>query len=231
VDNTFLQQYVKKQLYAHLHCANLVSDLTKSISKRDFMHLPVKPPKRLLDISDASHAGNRTRYANEVQTSLLTSETSLQLKPEANELTAEELRSFLSSSSAAHLLFGSGKTAKRISHNTFLGLVPRWKVIFIWAKNSSSGHASMIATRLTETGLPRAPTIDEQLELEVDRRYDVPIDSLTDCRDLCDLATSAKSVPQDKTQRFYFLSVREKITCANKRRTTFTETDMLQTMD
>ena len=149
----------------------------------------------------------------------------------------------------------------------------------------------MIAMRLTEmacpfkdhkTGLPRAPTIDELLDLEVDGHYDVPIDSLTDCRDLYELATGVKGVPQDKTQRLLILSVREKIMCwklrhfgwistadmcannltkpdakdqslnllmdtgrwrtlqgglirrANKRRTTFTETDiedMLQTMD
>ena len=180
-----LQQYVKKPLYAHLHGANLVIKRAKSNSKRGLRYLPLKPPLRLLDISDASHAGKRTSYAIEGQINLLTSETSLQLQPGSNELSPDELRRFLSSGSAAHPLFGSGKTAKRISHST--------SHAESLAKNSSSGHASMIAMRLTEmacpfkdhkTGLPRAPTIDELLDLEVDGHYDVPIDSLTDCLSL-----------------------------------------------
>ena len=49
--------------------------------------------------------------------------------------------------------------------------------------------------------------------MEVDGLYDLPIDSLTDCRDLFELTTGVKGVPQDKTQRLLILSLREKVMC------------------
>ena len=180
VDIVVLQQFVRKPNYGHMHGADLVIKRAKSNAFRGLKCLPLKPPLRLLDISDASHAGKRTSYAIG-QIDILTTETGLQLRPGNNELTAAELQKFLSSSDAAHPLSGSGKTAKRISHST--------SHAESLAKNSSSGHASMKAMRLTEMSCPlsdrhgalRAPTIDELLDMEVDGLYDLPIDSLTDC--------------------------------------------------
>ena len=111
-----IQQHVRKPTYEHLHLANLVMKRAKSNPRRGLKFLPLKPPLRLLDVSDASYATKKTSHAIEGQLNLLTTETTLKLRPGSNELAAKDFREFLSCSSAAHPLFGSGKTAKRISH-------------------------------------------------------------------------------------------------------------------
>jgi hypothetical protein len=166
----------------------------KSNPKRGLKFLVLKPPLRLLDVSDASYATKKTSYAIEGQLNLLTQETAFKLKPGSNELSPSDFRQFLCSAGPAHPLFGSGKTAKRISHST--------SHAESLSKHGSSNHSS---------GKPRQPSYDELLEMETDGYYDLPIDSLTDCMDLYQLVTGAKGVPQDRTQRLLILSLREKL--------------------
>ena len=39
---------------------------------------------------------------------------------------------------------------------------------------------------------------DELIEIDNNELYDVPLDSVTDCRDVYELTTGEKGVPQDK---------------------------------
>ena len=48
------------------------------------------------------------------------------------------------------------------------------------------------------------------MKWDEDSCFDLPIDALTDCRDLYELTTGAKGVPQDRTQRLLALSLRER---------------------
>ena len=68
----------------------------------------------------------------------------------------------------------------------------------------------MIAMRLplvNTAGSLKPATFDELLDLEADGKYDLAIDTFTDCMDLYQLSTGVKGVPQDRTQRLHDLVV------------------------
>ena len=104
---------------------------------------------------------------------------------------------------AAHILFQQGKKAKRISHGTsHAESLANYIVV---------AAADMIGLRLTELNWPRRrPTLRELIDTEAIGRYDIPIDAVTDCRDLYELVTGQKGDPQDRTQRLIVMSLRER---------------------
>eukprot|EP00959_Pyramimonas_sp_CCMP1952_P224963 4703988-Pyramimonas_sp.AAC.1 len=64
--------------------------------------------------------------------------------------------------------------------------------------------------RATELTWPSQPTLEELIEADADACYGIPIDTMTDCRDLYELCTGMKGVPQDRSQRLIIVSLREK---------------------
>ena len=101
IDIVLIQQHVRKPNYEHLHLTNFVMKRAKSNPRRDLKFLTLKPPLRLLDVSNASYATKKTSYAIEELLNLLTTETTLKLRPGSKEISAKDFHDFLSSSSAA----------------------------------------------------------------------------------------------------------------------------------
>ena len=64
--------------------------------------------------------------------------------------------------------------------------------------------------RVTEQYWPGIPTLEQLITADADAKYEIPIDSMTDCRDLYELVTGLKGVPQDRSQRLIVMSIREK---------------------
>ena len=82
--------------------------------------------------------------------------------------------------------------------------------------------------RITEVSWPTPPTLQDLIDADSDAKYEVPIDTMTDCRDLFELETGVKGVPQDRSQRLIVMSLREKRLINKLRHTIWCDTtDML----
>ena len=121
-----------------------------------------------------------------------------------------------------HLLVHTGKLAKRVSHNTsHAESLSQYGVVT---------HAEMVALRLTELRYPSPKSVPLSTMIHVEERgiFDVPTDIVTDCRDLWELETGQKGVPQDRTQRLIIMSLRERRSQGRIRNTIWTDTrDMI----
>ncbi|CAE7721255.1 unnamed protein product [Symbiodinium sp. CCMP2592] len=103
---------------------------------------------------------------------------------------------------AAHILWGHGAKAKRISYSTSHAET--------LAAVSGLETSSLVAVRLAEVlYMSRRPTIQGLLACQEGGVRQLPVDDYTDCRDFFELASGDKSVPQDKGQRLYVLAFRE----------------------
>ena len=66
------------------------------------------------------------------------------------------------------------------------------------------------------------------IKLEEEGRFDIPMDIITDCKDLWELETGQKGVPQDRTQRLIIMSLRERRAQGRIRNACWTDTrDMI----
>eukprot|EP00974_Lingulodinium_polyedra_P125374 11194257-Lingulodinium_polyedra.AAC.1 len=64
--------------------------------------------------------------------------------------------------------------------------------------------------RVTEVSSPLPLSIPPAMEIDDAGAYDIAIDAATDGRDLWELVTGAKGVPQDKLQRLVIMALRER---------------------
>ena len=71
------------------------------------------------------------------------------------------------------------------------------------------------------------PTLETLMDYDLDGRYEVPVDSWTDCLDLIELTTGLKGVPQDRHQRLAILALREKLVSGRARLSYWTQTDWM----
>ena len=70
--------------------------------------------------------------------------------------------------------------------------------------------ASLVALRLAELPSPtRKPSLQQLAALQEAGVLFLPVDSMTDCKDLYALTTGRTALPQDKSQRVYILAHRE----------------------
>eukprot|EP00435_Cladocopium_sp_Y103_P072577 s194_g40.t1 len=98
-----------------------------------------------------------------------------------------------------HVLHASGGKAKRVSYSTShaetLSMV------------NGLEASTLIMIRLSELGHPeRAPTLKQLIYIQENGN---PIDFYGDCKDLWELVTGMRTLPQDKGQRLYVLGVKE----------------------
>ena len=102
----------------------------------------------------------------------------------------------------AHVLWSHGSKAKRISYSTS----------HAETLASISGHeaAMLVSIRLSEV-LHRdaSPSLQQLAALQEAGNAQLPIDDYGDCNDVFQLVTGCKTLPQDKGQRIYVLSLRE----------------------
>lgn len=97
-----------------------------------------------------------------------------------------------------HVLHASGSKAKRISYSTSHGET----LSMVGGLEAST----MIMVRLSELMRNLAsPTIKQLIKLQEEGDPRVPIEFYGDCKDLWELVTGLRTLPQDKSQRLYIL--------------------------
>ena len=201
-DVSHLQTQVTQARIRHLKEANAVVARAKAeVGHGLGLHFRrLLPPLRLACIHDSSAAGNTKQYAQEGVLILLMEDRVGDLGG-LMEKTLEDRETAIMGG-AAHILWGHGAKAKRISYSTSHAET--------LAAVSGLETSSLVAVRLAEIlYMPRRPTIQGLLACQEGGVRKLPVDDYTDCRDFFELASGDKSVPQDKGQRLYVLAFRE----------------------
>ena len=82
--------------------------------------------------------------------------------------------------------------------------------------NLSKELAQLVVLRLTEifghgiqTPFLKATPLKLLIEIQENAMWAIPVDQVTDCKDVFELVTGQKGVPQDRYQRVYVMSLRE----------------------
>ena len=102
----------------------------------------------------------------------------------------------------AHILWSHGSKAKRISYSTS----------HAETLAAINGHESaiLVSIRLSEMlHKDKSPSLQQLAALQEAGNMQLPIDDYGDCNDVFQLVTGCKTLPQDKSQRIYILSLRE----------------------
>ena len=103
---------------------------------------------------------------------------------------------------AMHIIHAHGCKAKRVSYSTShaetLSMVGGLET------------ATLCMLRLAEMMHPKKePSLKDLIEIQESGHPNLPMDFYGDCRDLFELVTGERTLPQDKTQRLYVLAVKE----------------------
>ncbi|CAJ1351761.1 unnamed protein product, partial [Effrenium voratum] len=105
-------------------------------------------------------------------------------------------------SGRAQLVYASSNKAKRISYSTSHGET--------LAAINGLENATLLSARFSEiTTGGNKPSIHDLLAVQEHGARHFPVDAATDCRDVFELTTGHRSLPQDKSQRLYILAHRE----------------------
>ena len=95
--------------------------------------------------------------------------------------------------------------AKKVAHSTSMGETN--------CALSVVSNAQMIAMRITWMQIDRNVSQQERILsmmlVNQNGSYELPIDHLTDCKDVFELVTGLKGVPPDKQQRLPIMALRE----------------------
>ena len=159
-------------------------------------------------VHDSSHATKESAYAQEGVLILLMHDGDLVFADSDSPLFKKVLRSKDSMSGFCHVIAFISHKAKRVSSSTSM------------AETLAAVHgkeiAQLVAVRLTEilghgtlTPWMKPTPLTLFIEIQEQGLYVVPIDHMTDCHDLFQLAIGEKGVPQDRYQRVYVMSLRE----------------------
>ena len=200
-DVCLLQSKVTQAKVMHLKQVNAVIKRAKDeIGHGLGLHYrKLKPPFKLACVHDSS-AGNVRHYAQEGVLILLMEDRLVTHKHEYEKVLADHETKFLSGK--AHLLWGHGAKAKRISYSTSHAET--------LAAISGLEASSLVTVRLAELlYMKKKPTVTSLLMAQESGLRDMPVDDFTDCRDFYELASGDKSITQDKGQRLYILAFRE----------------------
>eukprot|EP00435_Cladocopium_sp_Y103_P076100 s59_g76.t1 len=101
-----------------------------------------------------------------------------------------------------HVLHASGTKAKRVSYSTSHAET----LSMINGVESST----LIMVRLSELLHPEpAPSLLQLTKIQEEGNKLLPVDYYGDCRDVFELVTGERTLPQDKSQRLYVLSIKE----------------------
>ena len=201
-DECLLQSKVTQAKVMHLKQANAVVKRAQGeIGHGLGLHYrKLKPPFKLACIHDSSAAGNVRHYAQEGVLVLLMEDRLKTHEDEREKILADHETQFLSGK--AHLLWGHGAKAKRISYSTSHAET--------LAAISGLEASSLITVRLAELlHMEKTPTLTSLLAAQEAGLRQIPVDDFTDCKDFYELASGDKSISQDKGQRLYILAFRE----------------------
>ena len=162
------------------------------------------PPFRLACIHDSSAAGNVRNYAQEGILVLLCEDRLGKLNRNEEHILEDHQLQLINGK--GHVLWAHGAKAKRISYSTSHAET--------LATVSGMETGSLVAVRLAEIlFVPSRPSLQSLLVCQEQGIRELPIDHMTDCRDVFELASGEKAIPQDKGQRLYILAIRESRMC------------------
>ena len=207
-----LQSRVTKATVQDMHLANAIVKKAKMVQYKGlgitFKHFPTSVPWRLVAVHDASSASKGRAYSQEGIMILLMKDH-LNLDPRVHSITGLEV-SEEKFGGEAHILFAHGARAKRISYSTSHSET--------LAAISGLETASLVALRMAELLSPiKKPSLQQLAALQEAGVPFLPVDAMTDCKDLYSLTTGRTALPQDKSQRVYILAHREARLCGRLR--------------
>ncbi|CAJ1430110.1 unnamed protein product, partial [Effrenium voratum] len=206
-DVSVLQSCVTTAQIKHLHMVNAVvkkAQLQQNVDLGLYYRKFRTNRQRLACIHDASSASKDRSYAQEGVLVLLVDDyiaTGEFWKHDGYQNTCTD-DTVAYHGGVAHVLYSHGSKAKRISYSTSHAET--------LAGIGGLEAATLVALRMGEM-LHEAtkPTLHQMINMQEKGIDNCPIDSYTDCRDLYELVTGEKSMPQDKTQRLYIMALKE----------------------
>ena len=206
-----LQSYVTKSKVKHLKAANMVVKKAKDPQFQElgliYQRFSPRASWRLMCIHDASAPSKQRDYAQEGVLVLLAEDKFSQTS--AYEIDGENV-SEETFGGKAHVLWSQGSRSKRISYSTSHGET--------LAAINGMETSSLVSLRIGELiSNSKRPTLQELAALQEHGNDALPIDHYTDCRDLFELVTGEKTLPQDKAQRIYTLALKEARLCGRIR--------------
>ena len=152
-------------------------------------------------IGDANHTTKTSVYPQEGQFVLLMEDKEL-IVDTNHILTKAGIENM---SGKCHVLGAGSNKSKKVAHSTSMGETNCGLAVV--------SNAQMIAMRITEMHVALKGTTSQKLMVLIDMslsgQYVLPIDHLTDCKDMFELITGLKGVPQDKQQRLPVMALRE----------------------
>lgn len=203
-DTGVLQSSVPNAQVKHLRMANQAVKKFCTQDKLDLgLHFKFFEPGTKLRIQcfhDAASATKGKSYAQEGILVLLMPELCpTLLRQDEVDCSSEDA---IKLCGFGHVLFAHGGKSKRVSYSTSHAET-------LSAVNGLEA-TSMVSTRLTELWIQEpAPSLKLLTEYQEGGSNLFPVDSATDCRDLFELSTGGKGIPQDRLQRLYVLAIKE----------------------
>lgn len=204
-DVSILQSRVTVAEIRDLKYANQVVDKVKEFQDVGLHYRFLKASNlRLVCIHDASSASQGRHYAQEGLLICLTEDKfdSQNLDYETIFNDGDGPDGVDRHGGVMHVLHASGTKAKRVSYSTSHAET----LSMINGVESST----LILVRLSELLHPEpAPSLLQLTKIQEEGNKLIPVDYYGDCRDVFELVTGERTLPQDKGQRLYVLSIKE----------------------
>ena len=196
---SFLQSKVTSAKVRDLKQANVVLKKAQEYKDLGIHYKKFKTDQqRLVCIHDASAASKGRNYAQEGV--LVCMMDDFFVNEKASEWCSDE--EALLHGGVAHVIYAHGCKAKRVSYSTSHGET----LSMVNGLESST----LCMLRLAEMMHPkREPTIKDLISIQEAGHRELPMDFYGDCRDLYELITGERTLPQDKSQRLYILAIKE----------------------
>ena len=203
-DVSQLASYVTTAEIRHLRMANQVLKRAQQPDFQDvgiyFMKLNPRRGLRLACFHDSSSFTKEKSYAQEGVIVMLMEDNVTPVEGQY-DVTCDDLGA-ANHGGRAHILWSHGAKAKRISYSTSHAET--------LAAISGNEASVMVSVRISEVLHPsERPTLQQLAAIQEAGNPQLPVDDYGDCNDVFQLVTMGKTLPQDKTQRIYVLSLRE----------------------
>lgn len=204
-DVSILQSRVTVSQIKDLKYANQILQKVKEFSTVGLHYRVMESPQvRLVCIHDASSASQGRHYAQEGLLICLAEDkfAGEEMDFETVFEDGEGPQGVERHGGFMRVLFASGSKAKRVSYSTShaetLSMVGGMEA------------STLIMVRLAEImHKEKAPTLAQLTKIQEEGVKQLPVDYYGDCRDVFELLTGQRTLPQDKSQRLYILSLKE----------------------
>ena len=203
-DVAMLQQEVSKPLVKHMKAANNIITRARKYREGVGLHYrPLKMPLKLVVFGDAASNTKHTNYYREGCAVILMHDDAPHPDSDAGrqvklQFTNKDCDRF---GGCGHLLATFGRKAKRVAWSTSQGET--------LAAVGAEELGQLVAARLTEVFFGHPISLGTMIHHWTHGLFFTPIDHVTDCKDMFELCTGEKGLPQDKAHRLYVAAIRE----------------------